>query len=269
MTVADEVHALKQRHHAMWATGDYAAVARHIEGVGVTAVLAARPVEGMDLLDVATGNGNAALVAAEQGAHVTGLDLTPELFGSARERAAALGVEVDWVEGDAEQLPFADASFDRVLSTLGVQFAPRHEAVAAELVRVLRPGGRFALCNWKVDGMIGEMFKLFGAALPAPPPFASPPSLWGDEAHVRELFADLPVTLAFSGQTARFEFPSPDAFQDFFAANYGPTMRAREALEASGRWEQLDADVRALAARFYRDGAVESPYWVITGDRRE
>lgn len=266
MTAADEVHALKQRHHAMWAAGDYAAIAKHIEGVAATAVEAARPVEGADLLDVATGTGNAAIVAAEQGAHVTGLDLTPELFASARERAAAAGVEVEWVEGDAEELAFADASFDRVLSTCGVQFAPRHEQVARELVRVLRPGGRFVLCNWKSDGMIGETFKLMGAALPKPPAFASPPPLWGDEAHVRELFADLPVKLAFEGHTARFEFPSADAYADFFRDNYGPTIKAREALESDGKWEGLDAGVRALAARFYRDGAVEQTYWAITGD---
>lgn len=185
MTAADEVHALKQRHHAMWAAGDYAAIAKHIEGVAATAVEAARPVEGADLLDVATGTGNAAIVAAEQGAHVTGLDLTPELFASARERAAAAGVEVEWVEGDAEELAFADASFDRVLSTCGVQFAPRHEQVARELV---------------------------------------------------------------------------------FRDNYGPTIKAREALESDGKWEGLDAGVRALAARFYRDGAVEQTYWAITGD---
>ena len=262
----DEVQALKQRHHAMWATGDYAAVARHIEGVAEAAVEAAQPVGGADLLDVATGTGNAAIVAAGQGARVTGLDLTPELFARARERAAAAGVEVEWLEGDAEDLPFADAAFDRVLSTCGVQFAPRHEAVAAELVRVLRPGGRFVLCNWKRDGMIGELFKLMGAALPKPPAFASPPPLWGDEAHVRQLFAELPVELAFKGGTARFEFPSADEYADFFRDNCGPTIKAREALEASGECAQLDGGMRALAERFYRDGAVEQTYWVITGD---
>jgi SAM-dependent methyltransferase len=264
--MTDELQALKQRHHATWAAGDYAVVAQMVEEVAIAAVDAAGALEGVDLLDVATGTGNAAILAAAKGAHVTGLDLTPELFATARERAAAVGVEVDWVEGDAEAMPFADASFDRVLSTLGVQFAPRHEQVAGELVRLLRPGGRFVLGNWSADGMIGRMFKLFGAALPPPPAFASPPPRWGDEEHVRGLFAELPVRLHFEGAVARLAFPSPDAYQDFFVANYGPTIKAREVLEAEA-WERLDGDLRALAGQFYRDGAVEQEFLVITGDR--
>jgi ubiquinone/menaquinone biosynthesis C-methylase UbiE len=262
----DEVQALKQRHHVMWATGDYASVAERVEEVAVAIVQAAAPLEGTDLLDVATGTGNAALLAAQQGALVTALDLTPELFDRARERAGALGVEVEWIAGDAEELPFADASFDRVLSSIGIQFAPRHEVVARELVRVLRPGGRFVLGNWKADGMIGEMFKLLGPALPKPPAFASPPPLWGDEAHVRKLFAELPVKLAFEARTARVEFASVDEYIQFFNDNYGPTIKAREQLEPAGKWEPLEAELRALAERFYRGGAVEQSYWVITGD---
>lgn len=138
--------------------------------------------------------------------------------------------------------------------------------VARELVRVVRPGGRFVLCNWTADGMVGSMFRRFGAALPPPPAFASPPPRWGDEEHVRGLFADLPVRLVFDRATARLAFPSPDAYQDCFAANYGPTIKAREALEPEA-WERLDADIRALAARFYRDGAVEQEFLVVTGDR--
>jgi ubiquinone/menaquinone biosynthesis C-methylase UbiE len=264
--MSDELQALKQRHRATWAAGDYDVLARLIEEVAVAAIDAAGALEGVDLLDVATGTGNAAILAAAKGAHVTGLDLTPELFATARERAAAAGAEVEWVEGDAEALPFADASFDRVLSTCGVQFAPRHEQVARELVRVLRPGGRFVLCNWTADGMVGSMFTLFGAALPPPPAFASPPPLWGDEAHVRGLLAELPVRLRFSRATARLPFASPDDYEHCFAANYGPTIKAREALDAQA-WDRLDADIRALAARFYRDGAVEQEFLVITGDR--
>ena len=264
--MSDELQALKQRHRATWAAGDYAVVARLVEDVATAAVDAAGALEGVDLLDVATGTGNAAILAAAKGAHVTGLDLTPELFATARERAAAIGLEVEWLEGDAEALPFADASFDRVLSSLGVQFAPRHERVARELVRVLRPGGRFVLGNWTADGMIGRMFRLFGAALPPPPAFASPPPLWGDEEHVRGLFAELPVKLGFTRGVARLAFPSPDAYQDFFVAHYGPTIKAREALDPDA-WERLDADVRALAAEFHRDGAVEQEFLVITGDR--
>jgi ubiquinone/menaquinone biosynthesis C-methylase UbiE len=263
---SDELRALKERHHATWAAGDYASVGRLIEDVAVAAVHAAGAIEGLDLLDVATGTGNAAILAAAGGAHVTGLDLTPELFITARERAAAIGVEVEWVEGDAEALPFADASFDRVLSTCGVQFAPRHGEVARELTRVLRPGGRLVLCNWTPDGMVGQMFGLFGAALPAPPAFASPPPLWGDEEHVRGLFAELPVRLHFERAVVRVPFPTPDAYVDHYAETYGPMIKARETLGPAG-WERLDADLRALVARFHSAGMVEQEYVVVVGDR--
>ena len=136
----DAVDALKERHHQTWAAGDYSVIAELIEDVADVCVEAAGVEAGEDVLDVATGTGNAALVAAGRGAKVTGLDLTPELFDTARERAAAAGVEIEWVAGDAEQMPFDEASFDRVLSTCGVQFAPRHEVVAQELARVCRPG---------------------------------------------------------------------------------------------------------------------------------
>jgi SAM-dependent methyltransferase len=263
---SDELRALKERHHATWAAGDYAAVARLIEDVAATAVEAAGAVEGVDLLDVATGSGNAAIIAAAKGAHVTGLDLTPELFVAARERAAAMGVEVEWVEGDAEALPFDTASFDRVLSTCGVQFAPRHAEVARELVRVLRPGGRLVLCNWIRDGLIGQMFALFAAVLPPPPAFAAPPPLWGDEDHVRGLFAELPVRLRFRPAVVRIPFARPGDYVDYYAERYGPMVTARATLGPE-EWARLDAELRALLARFHRDGAVEQEYLVITGDR--
>ena len=134
------------------------------------------------MLDVATGTGNLAIRAAAAGARVVGLDLTPELFEAARARAAANDVVVDWVEGDAEELPYEDESFDRVLSAFGVQFAPRHEIVAHELADVTRPGGRIGLVNWTPEGAIGELFKIMGRYLPPPPEFASAPPLWGSEA---------------------------------------------------------------------------------------
>jgi SAM-dependent methyltransferase len=140
---------LKRAHRATWAAGDYAAVAEHIDDAPPRDLLARVDVQpGQDVLDVATGTGNVAIRAAAAGAQVVGLDLTPELFDTARRRAAQLDVTVDWVEGDAEDLPFEDDRFDRVLSTFGVQFAPRHEIVARELVRVCRPGGRIGLVNW-------------------------------------------------------------------------------------------------------------------------
>src|SRR5215210_4661414 len=183
-----EIDALKGAHRATWAAGDYAAVAEVIDEVPPRHLLDAVGIEpGQDVLDVATGTGNVALRAAAAGASATGLDLTPELFATARRRARELEVAIDWVEGDAEELPFEDDRFDRVLSAFGVQFAPRHQIVAHELAGVVRPGGRIGLVNWTPEGVIGELFKIMGRYLPAPPAFASPPPLWGSTAHVRSL----------------------------------------------------------------------------------
>lgn len=264
----DPVDALKERHHQAWAAGHYALIAKLIEDVGAVCVEAAGVSSDQDVLDVATGTGNAAIVAAGRGAKVTGLDLTPELFEVARDRAAAAGVEVEWVAGDAEELPFEDASFDRVLSTCGIQFAPRHEVVAKELARVCRPGGLIVLCNWTADGKIGELFKLMGRYLPAPPDFVSSPALWGDEGHVRALFDGLGVELSFETRTCVIPFSSAEEYADYFEANYGPTLKAKQALESEGRWEELRAEWLELIERFLRPGeGVVQDYLVITGRR--
>src|SRR5688572_27185400 len=147
-TTADEIAALKERHHATWAAGDYAAVAAYIEDVAALCAERAGVGPGAELLDIATGTGNVALEAAQRGATVTGLDLTPGLLETARERAAAAGLDIAWVTGDAEALPFQDGSFDAATSTFGLMFAPRHAVAARELTRVLRPGGRFVLSTW-------------------------------------------------------------------------------------------------------------------------
>lgn len=169
------VAELKQIHRATWAAGDYAVVAEVIDAIPPRDLLDRMAITpGATVLDVATGTGNVALRAAAAGAQVVGVDLTPELFATARRRAAQAQVAVDWVEGDAEALPFADASFDHVVSVFGVQFAPRHEVTARELARVARPGGRIGLVSWTPTGMIGELFGILGRALPKPPEFASP-----------------------------------------------------------------------------------------------
>ena len=184
---SDPVAALKLAHRATWAAGDYPAVARHIADDPVRdALTAARVRPGARVLDVATGSGNVALHAANAGAQVVGLDLVPELLDVAHSRALAAGVEIEWVHGDAEALPFADGSFDSVTSVFGVQFAPRHQTTADELVRVCRAGGTIGLINWTPEGLIGEMFQIMGRYLPPPPAFATAPPLWGDEHHVRE-----------------------------------------------------------------------------------
>src|ERR687896_1979975 len=182
---------LKSRHRAMWASGDYPSmVETFLLPLGPRLVEACRIEPGMRVLDVAAGTGNASLPAAEAGARVTASDLTPELLEAGRARAQAEGLELDWVEADAEQLPFADESFDVVMSSIGAMFAPRHQDAADELVRVCRPGGTIGLLSWTPEGMIGDLFRTMGPFAPPPPPGAKPAPLWGSEEHVRGLFGD-------------------------------------------------------------------------------
>jgi SAM-dependent methyltransferase len=263
---------LKRTHRATWAAGDYAAVAELIDEApprDLLAHMALRP--GHQVLDVATGTGNIAIPAAVAGAQVVGLDLTPELFETARRRADQHAVAVDWIEGDAEQLPFEDESFDRVLSVFGVQFAPRHEIVARELARVCRPGGRIGLVNWTPQGQIGELLKTIGRYMPAPPDYASPPPLWGSEQHVRRLFADSPVELTFARGQNPWRFDSPERFVRFMETHYGPMLKARERLSAEGRWEDCRAEIVAMAERRNdaTDGSLlmNAEYLVVAGRR--
>jgi SAM-dependent methyltransferase len=244
------VNDLKRTHRVTWAAGDYRAVAEQIDEVPPRDLLAQAELEpGLDVLDVATGTGNIALRAAASGSTVVGLDLTPGLFEAARRRAERLGVTVEWIEGDAEQLPFAAGTFDRVLSAFGVQFAPRHQVVADELVRVLRPGGLIALVNWTPDGLIGELFRIMGRYLPAPPDYTSPPPLWGDEKHVSELFDGAGLELDFARGHNPWRFDSPEHWVVFMETRYGPTVKARERLTAEGRWADCRAELLALAER--------------------
>jgi SAM-dependent methyltransferase len=247
------VEDLKRTHRATWAAGDYAAVAEHIDELPPRDLLARAELEpGLDVLDVATGTGNIALRAAARGAGVVGLDITPELFETARRRAERRGVTVDWLEGDAERLPFAPATFDRVLSAFGVQFAPRHQLVADELVRVLRPGGLIALVNWTPHGLIGELFAIMSRHLPAAPDYASPPPLWGDEGHVRELFSASGLELDFARGHNPWRFDSPEHWVAFMETRYGPTVKARERLGAEGRWADCRSELLLLAERHNR-----------------
>jgi SAM-dependent methyltransferase len=241
---------LKRTHRGIWAAGDYAAVAELIDDAPPRDALArAGIVPGAHVLDVATGTGNLAIRAAAAGAQVTGLDLTPELFEVARHRAQNAAVAIDWVEGDAEELPFEDASYDVVLSAFGVQFAPRHEVVARELVRVTRPGGRIVLVNWSPAGHIGELLKIIGGYMPAPPAFASPPPLWGSEQHVRRLFADSAVELEFARGYNPWRFDSPEAFVAFMETRYGPMLKARERLTETSDWDECRAAIVDMVTR--------------------
>lgn len=191
--------------------------------------------------------GNAAIRAAQAGGQVVGLDLTPELLETGRRLAAEASVSVEWVEGDAEAIPYPDNSFDVVLSTFGCMFAPRHQVAAAELARVLRPGGRLGLCNWTPEGSQGRLFRALGAYLPTPD-FAQPPLLWGREDHVRELFTGSGVQLEFDRDTAIESEPfetGRDAV-DFLASNFGPLMMLRGRLEAQGVWGAVREKLEAL-----------------------
>lgn len=264
---------LKVRHRKMWASGDYPSmVETFLLPLGPRLVEACGIGPGMRVLDVAAGTGNAAIPAAERGAEVTAGDLTPELFEAGRERAAAARVEVDWVEADAERLPFEDGSFDVVISSIGAMFAPHHEAVADELVRVCRPGGTIGMLNWTPEGMIGSLFRLMGPFAPAPPPGAQPPPLWGSEEHVRELFGDrveLQTLLREDLTITAFEQASD--YGEHFKARYGPTIVARGNAEREGRAQEFDAALQAFCEEWNRGGEgaarFEKEYLLAIGSR--
>ncbi len=257
-----ELAELKQGARATWAAGDFPAIAqRQLWEVGVRIVLAVGVRPGEDVIDVACGTGNAALRAARAGGRVVGVDLTPELFDAGRRLADDAGVHIEWVHGDAEELPFGDESFDVVLSTFGCMFAPRHAVTAHELARVLNPGGRLGLTCWTPEGAMGDFFRTMGSYLPPPSALAEPPLLWGSEAHVEGLFEDTGVELDFErGLVTPTPFESTDAALEFLTAKFGPMLMARQLTEAAGRWPELRAD---LAALYDRNEPME--YLVILG----
>jgi SAM-dependent methyltransferase len=256
---------MKQGARAAWAAGDYPAVAeRTLWPVGERVVRRLAVTEGEDVLDVACGSGNAAIRAAAAGGRVVGVDITPELFAAGRRLAAAAGVEIDWVEGDAEDLPFADASFDVATSVFGCMFAPRHRVAAAELARVLRPGGRLCVTAWTPDGDMGKFFRTLGGYMPPPPPGVEPPLLWGTEDHVRALFEGTGIELDFARESLGLdEFASIEEEIEFTTTKFGPMVLARRMLEPQGRWDALLDDYRRLAAE-----RTEAEYLVILGRKR-
>ena len=266
---------LKARHRAMWASGDYPSmVETFLLPLGPRLVDACEIGAGARVLDVASGTGNAAIPAAERGATVTASDLTPELFDAGRQRAEAAGVSLDWVEADAEALPFEDASFDVVMSSIGAMFAPRHEAVAAELLRVCRPGGTIGLLSWTPEGMIGALFRTMGPFMPPPPPGAQPPPLWGSEEHVRELLAQgVEFSTMERGKLEVDAFEQPRDYGEHFKQRYGPTIAALKNAAKDGREGELDAAIDAFCDEWNRGSAeqahFEMEYLIAAGMRRD
>jgi SAM-dependent methyltransferase len=231
---------------------------------------AARVQPGERVLDVAAGSGNASLPAAAAGGRVVATDLTPELVEIGRQHAAAQGLDLTWREADAEHLPFPDADFDVVLSCVGVMFAPFHQPVADELVRVTRPGGRIALINWTPSGFIGQLFAAMRPFVPAPPPGATPGPKWGDEEHVRALFGDSISELTAHKRMLRVDrFDSGAAFREFFATYYGPTIAAyRNVADDPQRTAELDRALELLADQYGAgSGTMEWEYLVVVATR--
>ena len=242
----------------VWALGDYHRFAKEmVWGVGPELVAASGIGAGQRVLDVAAGTGNVAIRAAEAGADVVAADLTPESLAAGEREARERGVDVEWVVADAQALPFADGEFDVVVSSFGAMFAPDHGAVADELLRVCKPGGTIGMANFTAEGGVGEFFGVFAPYLPAPPPGALPPVLWGDEAHVRELFGERVSSLELTRKwLLERSAGGPRAYCDFYRETFGPAVAAYAA--AGGQEETLDRAFLDFATRMNR-GAADGP----------
>ena len=246
---AVDLVALKARQQAMWASGDFAVIGTTLQSVGESLCETVDLESGSSVLDVACGNGNASLAAARRFTRVTGLDYVPELLQRAAERARAERLDIEFVGGDAETLPFDDDAFDVALSTYGVMFAPDQVRAARELVRVVRPGGKIGLANWTPEGFIGQLLKTVGKHVPAPAGVASP-ILWGTEERLRELFPRMRAIRA-TRKNFVFRYESAAHFVDTFRRFYGPTYVAFNKLDESGQ-AALEADIIELCGRFNR-----------------
>jgi ubiquinone/menaquinone biosynthesis C-methylase UbiE len=260
---------LKERQRVVWDAGDFDQIAKMILGVGEGIVESAGIGPSDTVLDVACGTGNATLPAARRGATVTGLDLTPKLLQEAQAHAEAEGLSVEWIEGDAEALPFEEGAFDAVISTFGCMFAPRHEVAAQEIARVLRPGGRIGICAWTPTGRIGGFFQVIARHMPPPPEGSVPPPMWGVPDHVSELFAGTGVEPQFEQRSVEMTFVSPEAAVEKYSTQFGPVVMAKAMLEPQGKWDAMADDLEA----FFRensepggDGIVSvAEYLAVTG----
>jgi ubiquinone/menaquinone biosynthesis C-methylase UbiE len=241
---AADFGAIKKKQQATWASGDFAVIGTTLQIVGETLAEAADVCAGERVLDVAAGNGNATLAAARRFAEVTSTDYVPELLQKGAARAAAEGLQVTFRTADAEQLPFEDASFDVALSTFGVMFAPDAARSAAELLRVVRRGGRIGLASWTPQGFLGDLFKVVGSFVPPPPGVASPMQ-WGDEARIEQLFGG-EGTVRMLRRTFNFRYRSAEHWVQVFRDYYGPTHKAFAALDDAGRMKLHRALIELL-----------------------
>ncbi|MCO6416592.1 class I SAM-dependent methyltransferase [Siccirubricoccus sp. KC 17139] len=256
---APDLAALKARQHAAWSSGDFSVIGTTLQIVGESLCEAVDLPAGARVLDVAAGNGNATLAAARRFAEVTSTDYIPALLENGRKRAEAEGLKVRFQEADAEALPFPEASFDVVLSTYGVMFAPNQQRAAAEMLRVCRPGGKIGLANWTPEGLIGQLFRIIGKHLP-PPPGVPSPAIWGMEQGLRGLFGSGAARIVATPRSFVFRYRSAAHWLQMFRDWYGPVLKAFAALDAAGQ-AALEADILALLERFNRakDGTLAAP----------
>jgi SAM-dependent methyltransferase len=267
---APDLKALKAKQHAAWSSGDYAVVGTTVQIVGEQLAESMDLRAGQTVLDVAAGNGNVTLAAARRWCEVTSTDYVEALLASARRRAEADGLHVQFEVADAENLPFPDASFDAVVSTFGVMFCADQDRAAAELVRVTRSGGRIGLANWTPEGFIGQIFKAIGKYLP-PPAGVKSPSIWGTRNWLNSTFGSHASVVAVEARHFAFRYRSPRHFLGLFREYYGPVLKAFEALDAAGR-DGLERDIIDLIGRFNISGdetmVVPSEYLEVVVTRR-
>jgi SAM-dependent methyltransferase len=249
-TPAPDLAALKAKQQAAWTSGNYAIIGSTLQIVGEELCEALDLKSGSKVLDVAAGNGMASLAAARRWCEVTSTDYVPALLERGRARAIAEGMEIEFREADAENLPFADNSFDSVISTFGVMFTPNQDKAAAELLRVCKPGGSIGLANWTPDGFIGQVFKTLGKYLP-PPAGARSPALWGTRGRLGEMFDAGASSVKAQPRLFNFRYRSADHFLEMFKTYYGPVLKAFAALDAA-RQEELRDDLHALLVRMNR-----------------
>lgn len=265
-----DLKAIKAKQQLAWSSGDYAVVGTTLQIVGEQLAEAMDLRAGQKVLDIAAGNGNFTLAAARRWCDVTSTDYVESLLQRGRQRAEAEGHSVKFQKADAENLPFADGSFDAVVSTFGGMFSPDQSQTASEMLRVCRSGGRIGLANWTPDGFIGQMFKTIGKHLP-PPAGLKSPALWGTSEWIAKAFRAEATALNAESRHFVFRYRSAEHFVDVFREYYGPMLKAFEALNAPGK-KALAQDIVELIGRFNKSGdatvAVPSEYLEVVVTRR-